>query len=218
MGLSQPHRGVDVERVEAWHVAQRRLGDLGGAGMRHAVGAPNDEALEGIARIERRALEAADAGPADGLGRGDDADVAAALLRHRAAGAVGAVAGGSRRRLAVGPHYRAPPARLAQHHIDLLRTLELGTAAGKQVIGVVGLDPGPQKLDRDRDPDRLGIEAFELERMEPARENVVAEPRSQHRARLLPARFARPVSGGTLDRTRVTAGRNCTFRLLNRLH
>ncbi len=58
--LSEPHRGVNVERVEAGNIAQSRVGDLGGAGMRHTIGGADDEAVEGVARIQRRALQAVD--------------------------------------------------------------------------------------------------------------------------------------------------------------
>ena len=58
--FAEPDAGVQVERIEAAILGQHGLGDLGGGGMRHAVGRADDEAVEGIARIERRALEAAD--------------------------------------------------------------------------------------------------------------------------------------------------------------
>ena len=57
---------MNVERIEAAAPRRNGLGDLGGAGVGHAVGRADDEALEGVAGIERRALEAADMGAADG--------------------------------------------------------------------------------------------------------------------------------------------------------
>ena len=60
MGLAEPDAGVQVERIEAALLGEHGFGDLGGGGMRHAVGRADDEAVEGVARIERRALEAVD--------------------------------------------------------------------------------------------------------------------------------------------------------------
>jgi hypothetical protein len=81
------------------------------------------------------------------------------------------------------------------------------------------LNPGSQELDRNRDLDRLRFEAFELERVKPAQEDVIAEPCAQHGARLLALRFtARLLVQSTVGRARKCAARNGTFRLLNRLH
>src|SRR6185436_13107714 len=60
--LAEADRRVDVERVEARCLAQSRLRNLRGTGVRHAVRRADNEALERVARIERRAFEAADAG------------------------------------------------------------------------------------------------------------------------------------------------------------
>jgi hypothetical protein len=60
MRLAEADRGVEVERIEAAVICQHRLGHLGGGGMRHAIGGTDHEALEGIARVQRRALEAVD--------------------------------------------------------------------------------------------------------------------------------------------------------------
>ena len=61
MRLAEADRGVDVERIEAGSFAERRFGDLRCTGVRHAVRRADDEAVERVARIERRAFEAADA-------------------------------------------------------------------------------------------------------------------------------------------------------------
>ena len=58
--LAEADRGMQVERIEAAVVGEHRLGHLGGGGMRQAIGRSDHEAVEGIARIERRALEAVD--------------------------------------------------------------------------------------------------------------------------------------------------------------
>ena len=60
MRLAEPDAGVEVERIEAALLGEHGLGDLDRGGMRHAVGRADDEAVEGVARIERRALEAVD--------------------------------------------------------------------------------------------------------------------------------------------------------------
>ena len=57
MGLAQSHAGMDVERIEHHDVAAARDRDLLGRRMRERVGAPDHIALEGQARIERRAAE-----------------------------------------------------------------------------------------------------------------------------------------------------------------
>ena len=62
MRLAETDRGVEVERIEAAILRQHRLGHLGRGGMGHAIGRSDYEALEGIARIERRTLEAVDVG------------------------------------------------------------------------------------------------------------------------------------------------------------
>ena len=60
MRLAEPDAGVEVERIEAALLGEHGLGDLDRRGVRHAVGRTDDEAVEGVARIERRALEAVD--------------------------------------------------------------------------------------------------------------------------------------------------------------
>ncbi len=119
----------------------------------------------------------------------------------------------------------------AQRHFDLLGTLELGPAAGEQRFGVVRLDPSPQELDRNRELDRAGFEAFELQRVEPAQEDVVAELGAQHGAHLLATWLVSSREGSGSGRggrrtlvyaavscARKAAACNGTFRLLNRLH
>src|SRR5690606_21393421 len=59
LGFAEPDGGVDVERVDPGLSAHHGLGNLGRASVRHAVRRAYDEAVERIARIERRALEAA---------------------------------------------------------------------------------------------------------------------------------------------------------------
>ena len=221
MRFAEPDRRVNVERIEAGNVAQCRLGDLGGAGMRHAVGGADDEAVEGIARIEGRALEAADARPSRSLRGDQDGAAIAAIGGVRSCARAVDFAHLTRCGLLVA--LRGAGARLAQNDVDLLRTLELGAAAGKEIVGVVRLNPGSEEFHRHRDPDGLGVEALELEGVEPAREDIVAEAGAQHGACLLAtAAVARPVgaaaSTGALHCASVPAGRNCTFRLLNRLH
>ena len=77
----------------------------------------------------------------------------------------------------------------AQRHFDLFGAFELRTAAAEQRFGVVRLDPSPQELDRHRELDRAGFEAFELQRVEPAHKDVVAELGAQHGPHLLAARL-----------------------------
>ena len=84
MRLAEADRRVDVERIEARSLAERRLGDLRRAGVRHAVRRADDEAVERVARIERRALEAADAGASGCRNGGDEHRAALAVARHAA--------------------------------------------------------------------------------------------------------------------------------------
>ena len=57
MRLAEPDAGMDVERVEHHGIAAATFGDLTRGGMRQRVGAADDEACKGQARIERRAAE-----------------------------------------------------------------------------------------------------------------------------------------------------------------
>ena len=57
MRLAEPDAGMDVERVEHHGIAAASFGDLTCCGMRQRVGAADDEACKGQARIERRAAE-----------------------------------------------------------------------------------------------------------------------------------------------------------------
>ena len=53
MRLAEADAGMQVERIEAALLGEHGLGDLGGRRMRHAVGRTDDEAVEGVARVER---------------------------------------------------------------------------------------------------------------------------------------------------------------------
>ena len=80
MRLAETNRRVDIERIEPLGVAERRIGDLRGTRVRHPVRGPDDEALECIARIERRAFKAAHVRPANRRRAGDDAGRTMAIL------------------------------------------------------------------------------------------------------------------------------------------
>src|SRR6185369_11280063 len=136
VGLAETHGRVDVERVIAAPVARRRVGDLHRARMRHAVRCADDEALEGIAWIERGALEAADAGAPDRLRGRENAGSSSRLGVART---VDGSLGRNVCRLPVDAHAVAR-ARLAQNDLDLLRTFELGAAASQEIVGIVRLD------------------------------------------------------------------------------
>ena len=215
MRLAEADGGVDVERVIATPIAHYRIGDLHGARMRHAVRGADDEALESVARIERRALEATDAGAPDRLrGRENPGASGSIGVAHAVDASVGRRTSG----LTVRTHDRTRM-RLPQGYLDLLRAFELGAAAGQEIVGVVRLDPGLEELHRHRDLHGLGIEGLEFERMEPAREDVVAQSRPQHGSCLLAARLVGGVVRWPLwSRTGAHAGHDCALRFFDRLH
>ncbi len=230
MRLAEANRRMDVQRIEPRRLAQRRLGDLRGTRVRHAVRRSDNEAVERVARIERRALEAADAGATGRRNGGNERRSPLTGISRPIARAIGGI--GSVGRFHLRTRMRVVAGR-AQRHFDLLGAFELGTAAAEQRFGVVRLDPSPQELDRNRELDRAGFEAFEFQRVEPAHEDVVAELGAQHGAHLLATRLvsgregSRSRSGRGGRRTLVYAAVSCarkaaacngTFRLLNRLH
>ena len=109
-------------------------------------------------------------------------------------------------------------ARRAQHDVYLLRTFELGATARQQILAVMRLDPVFQELHRHGDLYGLVQEALELKGMEPAREDIVAQPSAQHGARFLALSFNRLVLCPALREAYVSTSRGCAPRLLNRLH
>ncbi len=64
MRLAHADRRIDVERIERGAVGQDGFGDLDRASVGDAVRRADDEVVERVMRVERRALEAADAGAA----------------------------------------------------------------------------------------------------------------------------------------------------------
>ena len=58
MRFAKSDIGVQIERIEGSVIGQHRLGHLRGGGMRHAIGRADDKAIEGVAWVEWRALEA----------------------------------------------------------------------------------------------------------------------------------------------------------------
>ena len=55
--FAEPDIGMQIERIEGPIVRQHGLGHLRGGGVRHAIGRTDDERIEGIAWVERGALE-----------------------------------------------------------------------------------------------------------------------------------------------------------------
>src|SRR4029079_18038430 len=125
--LAEADRRVNVERIEPRSLAECRFSDLRCTCVRPAVGRSEDEAIERVARIERRALEAADARTP---GRRDGSHEHRPTLAVVGMRAVARAASrfGSLCRLDLGTR-GGVVARLAQGDLDLLRAFELGTAA-----------------------------------------------------------------------------------------
>ena len=186
MRFAVPDRGVDVERVVATRIFRHRLGDLHGAGVGDPVRGADDEAVERVARIERRSFEPGDAGArADGGreaggGRGERIGLARFTVRGRER-LVGA------RRGIVRLRHRRGRGRRADLHLDALDAVEFDRRAALDGIEVVGFEPVLEELDRHGDHQRPALEGGEFKRVEPARINVVAEVRLQGLPHPLPA-------------------------------
>src|SRR6516165_7623087 len=62
MRLAEADAGVQVERIEAALLREYGFGNLNGSRMRHPIRRSDDEAVEGVAGIEWRALKTVDVG------------------------------------------------------------------------------------------------------------------------------------------------------------
>jgi hypothetical protein len=85
----------------------------------------------------------------------------------------------------LGPHANGTSgntSRLAQEDLDPLGPLELDAATGEQVVQIMRLDPIAEEFHRNGNLDDLAVKGVELERVEPACEDVVAETSPQRRA------------------------------------
>src|SRR5262249_13980209 len=67
MCLAEADAGVQVKRIEATLLGEYGFGNLDGSSMCHPVGRSYDEAVEGVAGIERRALKTVNVGAPHGL-------------------------------------------------------------------------------------------------------------------------------------------------------
>jgi hypothetical protein len=176
---------VQVERIEAAFLGKDGIGDLGGRRMRHTVGWADNEAVEGVARIERRALEAADArAPHDQCGaRRVDRDAPRLDGRRLAPGqGLAALCGDARRGR---PDAAVGETRLAQRNFDALSTDELRPATLQQVVRVMRLNPVLEEFHGHGGAHDAPVEGLEIHGSKPALVNLLAEPGAQHGAHLL---------------------------------
>ncbi len=164
MRLAEADAGMDVERIEHHGIAAPSFGDLACGRMGQRVGAADDEAREGQARIERRAAERVVIGR-DRRGRGR-----AQLRRGRAASL-------DRRGCFLRLHHGAHSG--PDREIDAMHFRHLGLPARQHALGIVGLDPALQEARRDRKPHALILHAFQIHACKPARVDVLANARAQ---------------------------------------
>jgi hypothetical protein len=186
MRLSQAHAGVDVERIEHHRIAAARDRHLLGGGVRQRVGAADHERVEGQPWVERRAAVRLLAR------RGRNCEAArlravalAMLLAWLCVGRIGA------------DHRRA------HQDVDATQRRQLGLPAQQDLLAVVRLHPGLEEACRDRQPDRLAIDAFQVHALEPAGEDVLADFRAQALLHAQPALLVRTM---ILPRVRVRLG------------
>ncbi len=180
---------MDVERVEAAILGQNGLSHLGRRSVCHAIGSADDEAVEGVARIERRALEAVHMRTAERRGRGLHAGHRTPRLGHRHVDIV--LRAGLHRHVRRRRRPRGRKARLAEVEIDALGPLELGSTALEEVVGVMRLDPALEELHGHGSAHDAAIERLEFHRIEPAGIDVFTQARPQHRADFVASLVAR---------------------------
>jgi len=170
MGFAESHAGVDIKRVEHHGIAAPSLRDLARRGMGQRVGAADDEASEGQARVERRAAECV-------MARGHRRDRGCAQLQSGTAiGAFGAPLIGRRQRFLC---RRRASHRRAHGEVDPVHFRHLGLPAGENALGVVRLDPALEKSGRNRKVDAFLLDAFQVHAREPACVDVLAHARAQ---------------------------------------
>src|SRR5690606_8659699 len=132
---------------------------------------------------KRRALEVAHVRTRHNRWRNQMRCLPARHGRRRIGGNGGrAAVGHSGRILGHGSHWT----RLTKSHFDSLDTLELGGAAPKQCLRIVGLNPVLQELHRDGHTYRLPVEVLEFHRVEPTRIDILAQLGTKHFAYLVP--------------------------------
>ncbi|MGY4300822.1 hypothetical protein ACVWXN_008917 [Bradyrhizobium sp. i1.4.4] len=164
MRLAEANAGMDVERIEHDGIAATPFGDLTSRRMRQRVGAADDEACKGQARIERRAAERV-------VVCGDRRS------RRRAQFRRGRAACFDRRRRLLLLHDRAH--RGANGEIDAMNFRRLGLPARQYALGIMRLNPALQEARRHREPHALLLHAFQIHTGEPARIDVFAYVRAQ---------------------------------------
>ncbi len=191
MGFPQTNRRMKKQRIDARRTAHHRFGSLHGRRMCQTVRRSNDKVFKGVVRVEGRAIDA--------TGR----DARRNGRRQTAGGQrhANALVGGRRlspaiktgfrplRLGGVGDDAQVLSAGLAQLNVNPFRALEFDPATGQQIIDVVRLYPVAQELHRHGCRDRLPVEAVEVERLEPARVNVIPEPCLESSMHFLAASF-----------------------------
>ena len=171
MGLAEADAGVNVERIEHHRIATTSFGDLARRRVRQRVGAADDKACKGQARIERRAAERIVIGGNRCRRRG------AQLGRRTIVGTLDDTAhiDGRRRFLWRG----CRPQGGAHGEIDPMHARHLGLPARQHALGIVGLDPALEEPRRNRQANAFILYGFEIHACEPARIDVLSDARAQ---------------------------------------
>ncbi len=170
MRLAHADASVNIKRIVLQRLIGRAFGDLKRGGVRQPVRRADHEGLEGIARVERRALESIEARPAvaskgrnhakgnEGGGRG--------WAARRGGGAC------HRRRLQLLDRGRCGWRTRNSSRFD---ARELGPATSQELVGVMGLQPVPQKLRRNRHLHHAAVIAVQFDPSKPACEDILAK-------------------------------------------